>query len=238
MAKAVKPLNTRGWPREGLTLEPAIERAVGALKPLYEARAALEDIRDRVDYVRPEFEAALERERQATIEQFRQFIINGELKIAVRSMFDPGAPHHPLHSDEAGELQIVAGKNSLALYLGGKRLHALVLPKDLAPRPNDLRAQGAESPSPSPAEAIAATSAKPVDKSDAGKVAMKKLLEDAIVEIPFPAPEDRLPGWKKAWAAEAAHAINKRHEQNPKKINRTIPGSVQNRTRDLELWPE
>jgi hypothetical protein len=218
MAKAVKPLNTPGWPREGLTLEPAIERAVGALKPLYAARAALEGIHNRVDYVRPEFEAALERERQATIERFRQLLINGELIIAVRSMFEPGAPHHPLHADEARELYIVVGKDSLLLYLGGKRVHALVWPKDVAPRPDDLRAEGTDP--------IAATSVKP----DAKKVALANLLKVVKKEIPFPALEDRSHGWKTKWAADAAHAINERHRKDPQKVKRTTPRSVENRT--------
>jgi hypothetical protein len=240
MAEALKPSNIRDWPREGLTLEDAIERAIGPLKPVYAAHTALQDLQEgrvrRPHFVLPSFQADFERERQAIIEPFRELLASGELVIAVRKFYDIDAPYNRLHSDEARELYVLVAKNSLQLILGKTRLHAVIWAKDVATQPVDLRAKGTELPS--SAETMAATSAKPVAQSDARKVALKNLLDDVMEEIPFPGPEDRLHGWKKKWAAEAAHVINECHRQDPKKVKRTTPRSVENRMNEFGLWPE
>jgi hypothetical protein len=238
MAEAVKPFNIRSWPREGLTLEHAIEHAIRPLKSLYAAHTALEDLlRGRVrrlDYVLPDFQNAFERERQATIEPFRELAASGELVIAVRSFFDIGAPYRRLYSDEARELRILVGEDSLSLYLGKTRLHALIWAKDVAPQSNNMK--GTEVPS--SAEAIAPTSGKPVAKLDSKKLALKNVLKSVIDKIPFPPPEERQHGWKKKWAAAAAFAINERHKKEPREAKLTTRRSVENRMNEFALWPE
>jgi hypothetical protein len=73
---------------------------------------------------------------------------------------------------------------------------------------------------------------------DATKIALKKLLEDIIEEVPFPAPGDRQHGWKKKWAKEVTVVINERHRQEPTKVRRTTPRSIENRMNEFSLWPE
>jgi hypothetical protein len=240
MAEDIKPFNIGDWPREGLTLEDAIERAIGPLKPVYAAHTALQDLLEgrvrRSDFVLPRFQADFERERRAIIDPFRELLASGELVIAVRPFYDIDARYHRLHSDEARELYILVAKNSLHLSLGKTKLHAVIWANDVAAPPVDLRAKGTELPS--SVETMAATSAKPVAQSDARKVALKTLLKDVIEEIQFPGPEDRWHGWKRKWAAEATHVINERHRQDPKKVKRTKPRSVENRMNEFGLWPD
>jgi hypothetical protein len=44
MANDDTPSIIANWPSEGLTLEPAIERTIGSLTPVYEAAAAYRDV--------------------------------------------------------------------------------------------------------------------------------------------------------------------------------------------------
>jgi hypothetical protein len=151
MAEAGKPYTTI----EGLTLEPAVERTVGRLAPLYAAFAAVTVYWDSAgfrfrkaqtnpDELPPDSEAAFFARRDfcrkwtATIVPFMRLLETGELVADVRSWEDLGAPLKRLRPDEASQLRIEVhhSANSLLLYgPGHERLYAVFSSRDVAPQP-------------------------------------------------------------------------------------------------------
>jgi hypothetical protein len=231
------------WP-EGFTLEEAIERLIGPLDDLYAAAREWLPIeytyrlRQSVWLPKSEqeqliFEAFARKER-ARIPLFLKLLASGEWFARIRPWAQVSAPFRLLQPKEASQLHIIVHRDACSLELQGpdrRRLFALCYPKHIVLQFGAFPAKLTD-----PSGEIIGTGA---DKSaNAGTIALKNLLINAIEELPFPAPQDRRHGWKKKWAQAAADAINERHQRDTKKVKRTTPRSVENRMSQFGLWPK
>jgi hypothetical protein len=152
MAKAATPSNIANWPRDGLTLEPAIERAIRPLATLYAVTAGWRDVlpeyrarqyaqierRELPPYTEQHLSAriAFQREEQATFPPFLKMLATGELVAAVRPWDAIGVRLQPLRPDEASQLQIKVDYSANSLWLYGpnnKRIYGVFWSKDAAP---------------------------------------------------------------------------------------------------------
>jgi hypothetical protein len=159
MAKDRKPYRTI----KGLTLESAIERVVGPLKPLYAATAAYSHMErlcarkaEAPGELPPDFERLLEakkayvRTREAIVPPFIESLKTGELVADVRRYEDIGAILRRLRPDEASQLSIevdVSGSSLLLRGPGKERLHARFSSSDAAPQLDAIPVKVVELPS-------------------------------------------------------------------------------------------
>lgn len=146
-----------------LTLEAAIEKAVGPLKPLFEAAAAWGAVapayrarqlaqvqigRRPPDPEHERLHLAFVREQEAAVAPFIQLLRDGKLVAQVRSLNQIGAPMRRLRRDEVPQLRIkvhISGKSLLLYGPGGEKLHALFSsPPRSAERLADLSSIGTE----------------------------------------------------------------------------------------------
>lgn len=196
-----------------LTLKSAIKQTVGLprLRALFDRAQQLEPIGLRSS--NPALTARnLQREQEAVLAPLFRLLADGKMLIDVRPWSQVGAPMTRLRPDETSQLTIdLFAKSPLLRGPNGGRLYALLLsPEGTADKPDTNT-----------------------------KTPLKKLLEEVIAETtPFPTLADRRRGWKTAWSKKATDVINKRHQKEPKRIERATPQSVSNRMRDFDLWPE
>jgi hypothetical protein len=231
------------WP-EGLTVEEAVERAIGPLDDLYAGARAWLPVRYRYRLSQsgwlPKSEQeqlifeAFTREEWARFPPFIKLLASGDWFARIRPWGDVSAPFRLLQPKEASQLHIIVHRDAGSLELHGpdhERLFALCYPKHIVLQLDAFPAKLTK-----PSGEIMSTA--PDKSANAQTIALKNLLISAIEETPFPAPQDRRHGWKRKWAEAIADAINERHQRDRGNVKRTTARSVENRMHEFCLWPK
>jgi hypothetical protein len=211
-----------------ITLEEVFEHSDYSLEPLYKAAETWFPNKKHTEAMGPRFafaeslgfqplkdekrlQLAYERELEEATAHFRRLLATREWAIEIRRWDQLDEAWTPLRPDLASRLSIRVSAKALSLH---------------RPDGGSLDCRLFEPSAPVEAEA------------NETKIPLKRLLEDITDELPFPAPPDRVHGWKKVWAAKAADVINQRHRKEPKRVKGTTARSIQNMMGKLKLWPE